>query len=126
MDADRRRKTVIAGTFAIERKSVSNSRPISAGEMQRPKAEMTVTSTRCQRFTKPAPGSSLVATARSSKEGAGWGPLSEIAVRRRRGAKLVDRSQARPTPPHICRLRSLKPNFCFPPENLEPCECLTP
>jgi hypothetical protein len=44
MDADRRRKTVIAGTFAIGRKSASNSRPISAGEMQRTKAEMTMAS----------------------------------------------------------------------------------
>jgi hypothetical protein len=29
MDGDRRRKTVIAGTFAIDRKSLSNAQPIS-------------------------------------------------------------------------------------------------
>ena len=33
MDADRRGKTVIAGTFAIARKSLSNAQPISADEI---------------------------------------------------------------------------------------------
>ena len=33
MDTDRRRKTVIAGTFAIRRKSLSNAQPISADEI---------------------------------------------------------------------------------------------
>jgi hypothetical protein len=33
MDADRRRKTVIAGTFAIAGKSLSNAHPISADEI---------------------------------------------------------------------------------------------
>jgi hypothetical protein len=42
MDADRGGKTVIAGTFAIGRKSLSNAQPISAGETQRTKAEMTM------------------------------------------------------------------------------------
>jgi hypothetical protein len=45
MDTDRRRKTVIAGTFAIGRKSLSNAQPISADETQRTKAEMTMAST---------------------------------------------------------------------------------
>jgi hypothetical protein len=44
MDADRRRKTVIAGTFAIRRKSLSNAQPISADRSQRIKAEMTMAS----------------------------------------------------------------------------------
>ena len=34
MDADRRRKTVITGTFAIRRKSLSNAQPISADRSQ--------------------------------------------------------------------------------------------
>jgi hypothetical protein len=45
MDTDRRIKTVIAGTFAIGRKSLSNAQPISADETQRTKAEMTMAST---------------------------------------------------------------------------------
>jgi hypothetical protein len=44
MDGDRRRKTVIAGTFAIARKSLSNAQPISADKSQRTKAEMTMAS----------------------------------------------------------------------------------
>jgi hypothetical protein len=44
MDADRRRKTVIAGTFAIACKSLSNAQPISADRSQRTKAEMTMAS----------------------------------------------------------------------------------
>ena len=44
MDADRRVKTVITGTFAIASKSLSNAQPISAGETQRTKAEMTMAS----------------------------------------------------------------------------------
>jgi hypothetical protein len=44
MDADRRRKTVIAGTFAIVCKSLSNAQPISADESQRTGAEMTMAS----------------------------------------------------------------------------------
>jgi hypothetical protein len=35
MDGHRRRKTVIAGTFAIARKSLSNAQPISVDETQR-------------------------------------------------------------------------------------------
>jgi hypothetical protein len=45
MDTHRRRKTVIAGTFANDRKSLSNAQPISADETQRTKAEMTMAST---------------------------------------------------------------------------------
>jgi hypothetical protein len=45
MDADRRRKTVIAGTFAIVCKSLSNAQPINADRSQRTKAEMTMAST---------------------------------------------------------------------------------
>jgi hypothetical protein len=45
MDTDRRRKTVIADTFAIGRKSLSNAQPISADETQRTKAETTMVST---------------------------------------------------------------------------------
>src|SRR5438046_8675018 len=47
MDANRRRKTVIAGAFAIERKSVSNPYPISADESHRAtQVDMVTTSMR--------------------------------------------------------------------------------
>jgi hypothetical protein len=45
MDADRRRKTVIAGTFAIGRKSLSNAQPIShVGSRRTPVIRMTLCS----------------------------------------------------------------------------------
>jgi hypothetical protein len=68
MDADRRIKTVIAGTFAIGRKSLSNAQPISAGETQRTKAEMTMAAMQCQSLTKPRAGGiyARVATASST------------------------------------------------------------
>jgi hypothetical protein len=60
MDADRRRKTVIAGTFAIARKSLSNAQPISADEIASHHPGRHESSHRCTRRRsiplKPAPG----------------------------------------------------------------------
>jgi hypothetical protein len=112
MDADRRRKTVIAGTFAIGRKSVSNSRPISAGEMQRPKAEMTVTSTRCQRFTKPAPKGS------TSAEGAGWGLSFEKTLTGDDGGQNRSIGIDLLFPSRDLLLQSFRPQFLFSARNI--------
>jgi hypothetical protein len=88
MDADRRGKTVIAGTFAIERKSVSNSRPISAGETQRPKAEMTMASTHVPTLHE--------AGARTHDRRGGGRPSLENPPAGPGRAKLVDRRSSSP------------------------------
>src|ERR1700687_6287081 len=56
MDVDRRIKTVITGTFAIEGKSLSNANPISpVGSRRTPLISMTLTSTKARAISLQAP-----------------------------------------------------------------------
>jgi hypothetical protein len=101
-----RRKTVIAGTFAIASNSLSNAHPISVAQTPLQSA-MTQTQSIDEGFSRVAchiPGSSLVATARSSQECAGR-VLRWRSPRTSREGKLVDR------PPRSCFAPEISPFF---------------
>jgi hypothetical protein len=81
MDDCRRRKTVFAGTFAIARKSVSNSRPITLVERDALKRIR-------KGYTRAAFHSVAAVQARGrAREGRGWGLFSEGSPRTSRGQK---------------------------------------
>jgi hypothetical protein len=119
MDEHGRRKTVFAGTFAIARKSVSNSRPITLVERDALKRirkgytrAMYLLLSQCLRQTARAntratPGAP---PAPFNHRGVGWGLFSE-SLPRTTGAEKTELATPAGETPSRFPSRTLRPDF---------------
>jgi hypothetical protein len=120
MDVDRRRKTVSAGTFAIERKSLSNAQPISpVGSQLTPVISMLLPSMHSSGGERVfAPGlphseDSVGGRATAHAKGRGWPSILAGSPRGGPGGKIATSATALPFAPR-CLL-------FFPFQNLAKC-----